>query len=99
MSKELTQRLQTYGALAYPAEKIASIEQLNNTQYLHLLKQLSNPETVEAKQYRHGADVAEYKIDLLLYELALQGDLKAMSEYNSRREQKTKQNAKATRQR
>jgi hypothetical protein len=97
MTEELIQKLQSFGALGYSAEKIASIEGLNDAQTADLKTRLSTHGTKEQQAYQRGSDTAEYQLDMVVYELALQGDMKALSEYSSRKDRRIKEQQKQNR--
>lgn len=94
---DLLQKLQTYGALAYNAEKIASIEQLSDDDAQKLARALNDNKSPEYRAYKYGQDTAEHELDTMLFELARQGDIKAFNEFTAKRNQRIKQNEKASR--
>lgn len=76
--------LKNMGALGYDARKISSITGLD----IDLVEaDFRNPDSDLKKLYQSGADMAQYKIDLKLLEMAMAGDLKAMQtiEINKRK--------------
>jgi len=70
------------GALGYPAAKVASVMELD----LKVIEAgLSDKESDIFKAYQAGIDYADYVIDLKLFDLARQGDIKAMDKLEKRK--------------
>ena len=67
------------GALRYPADKIASIlgENLQDIE-----NELLNEGSQLSTLLKRGRDMADYVLDLKLFELAKSGDINAMDRFN-----------------
>ena len=74
--------LKNCGALGYPASKIASVMELP----IKVIEDgLGDKESDISKAYQAGIDYADYVIDLKLFDLARQGDIKAMDKLEKRK--------------
>jgi hypothetical protein len=69
------------GAFAYKADVIAS---LLKTDVLLIEDAMSNDKEF-IKLYKFGNDMANYKLDLKLFEMAKSGDIKAMQAFQAKR--------------
>ena len=76
-----------FGAFSYPAKKIANIL---NLEEIDVQKEMDNPLSEMAALIQKGKDMADYVIDLKLFELAKAGDLKALEKFEKRKESKNK---------
>lgn len=72
-----------FGAFGYQPEKMANI--LGWT-FAEVDSEIQNKESSFYKLYAKGRDTADYVIDLKLFDLAKTGDLKALEEFEARRD-------------
>jgi hypothetical protein len=72
---------ETFGALSYAPNDICTIWQLNEAEF-H--KVWNNQDSEFMKRYKRGAIVAQYSIDVMLFNNAQNGDFKALQEYKNR---------------
>jgi hypothetical protein len=83
MNEEQEKMLRNMGALGYPIEKVISVMGIEDpNQFREEFADLSSRVRLI---YKSGADLAEYHIDLKLFEMARSGDLKAMKELEIRK--------------
>jgi hypothetical protein len=71
-SDELNQKFLDFGALGYPAVKIASVLSIKVSEAEQMLA------SDYAKSYQTGKDRFDYAVDVKLMQLATQGDMKAL---------------------
>lgn len=82
IKKEQEEMIVNFGAFNYNAEKIASILEVNIDIVNNELKtKNSKLKTL----YQKGKDMADYVIDLKLFDLAKMGDIKAIEKLDSRK--------------
>lgn len=80
--KEDEEKVINCGAFNYSAGKIASLLGLEKEE---VADELRNEESLLFKLYQRGKDMADYAIDLKLFELSRAGDLKALEQFNKRK--------------
>lgn len=85
IDEEFLSKIETMGAIGYPARKIVSI--LNITEATEFYNLFYDKNSLVAKRYQNGVDKAEYAIDKALYEAAITGDLRAIEEYQKKKNQ------------
>lgn len=76
------EKVVNFGAFGYSIEKMASILMIEQEE---IKKELNNSTSDFYKHYEKGRHMADYVIDLKLFELAQSGDLKALEEYEFRK--------------
>lgn len=74
-----------FGAFGYPAAKMANILMWEESEVLALLE---DQDSEFSRLYRKGEEMADYVIDLKLFEMAQSGDLKALQKFEFRKKQK-----------
>ena len=67
------------GAFGYDAEVISSLLQVD----IDVIKQQFNNKTEFKKLYEFGKNMAKYKLDLKLFEMAKNGDVKAIQQFET----------------
>ena len=80
---EQLEQLRTMGALGYQVGKILNIIDFADPSQFE--KDFQNPESEVSRAYQKGADLAEFALDVMVYEQAQSGDLKALNEYRQRK--------------
>jgi len=84
-SEEIIKKVVTLGSLGYPKEKCLNILELTTEQRMAFEQQFKQPKSTIGKAYQTGVDLADFEIDKKLYELAKTGDLKAIKEFELRK--------------
>jgi len=74
------------GTLSYGVEKCVNVLGLEDEEQFR--EDFRNPETRVYKAYQKGKDIADFAIDTKLFELAKDGDLDALAEFNERKAQR-----------
>jgi hypothetical protein len=87
-TKDHFEQLQTMGALGYQVGKILTIMEFPDP--LQFEKDFADTKSEVSKAYHKGAAMAEYSLDVMIFEQAQSGDLKALSEYKQRKAQNMK---------
>lgn len=82
LNEEQIKMLKNMGALGYPSSKIASVMQL---EIAEVRTQMNDSNSDFFKNYHAGADMANYLIDLKLFEMAQSGDIKAIDKLSERK--------------
>lgn len=85
ISEETEEKIVNFGALGYPAKKMANVLGWDLSEIEALLK---DEKSWFCQLYRRGSDIADYLIDKKLFEMAKSGDMKAMHRYELRKNQK-----------
>lgn len=75
MSEKEIEMIVNFGALGYDEKKISSI----------LGRSINIQDQDVAKYYQKGKDMADYAIDLKLFEMAKSGDIKALEKFERRK--------------
>lgn len=71
------------GTLGYPSSKIINVLDIDDEK--QFTKDFDNPRSEVAKAYKKGVDKADFIIDSKLFEMAKNGDLKALEKYEIRK--------------
>jgi len=89
-SEEILKKVVHFGILSYPVDKSLNILDLPSELEEQFITDFNNPKSEVAKNYKKGQDKAEYAIDIKLFEMAKEGDLKAIKEYELRKKNREK---------
>jgi len=71
------------GTLGYPLSKILNVLDFENEAEFKI--DFNNKESEVAKSYQKGVDRADFVLDSKLFEMAKDGDLKALDKYEKRK--------------
>jgi hypothetical protein len=82
IKKEQKEQVINFGVFDYSSKKIASILGLDKSE---VDSELKNKESELSKLLQKGKDMADYVIDLKLFEMAKTGDIKALDKLDSRK--------------
>lgn len=82
-TEEMIKKIVQSGTLGYPLSKIINV--LDITDGENFTKDFDNPDSIVAKSYQKGIDKSDFLIDSKLFEMAKDGDLKAMVKYEERK--------------
>lgn len=82
IKEEQEEQIVNFGAFDYDAKKIASILGLKKEA---VEQELDDKDSQLSKLFQKGKDMADYVIDLKLFEMAKTGDMKALDKLDSRR--------------
>jgi hypothetical protein len=85
ITKEEEEVIINCGAFNYLPEKIANVLNWPQKEVLELYR---NKDSNFFKLLQKGLDTADYVLDLKLFELAQTGDLKALEEFENRRDER-----------
>jgi hypothetical protein len=98
-SDDFLEKIKGFGILGYSADKIIHILDIQQSQVAAFLNEFYKRGSKLATAYQKGKDVADYTIDLKLWEQAKRGDLKALEAFENRRylNQKLEEKEVATR--
>lgn len=86
ISDEDLKKITRFGILEYKIDKIINILEIENTKELE--KEFNNKNSEVYKAYKKGLDKADFMIDSKLFDMALNGDLKALHKYEYRKKQR-----------
>lgn len=87
MKIENAEMIVNFGALGYDTKKMSSILGVPE---IEILLELKNKDSEFAKLFQKGVDMSEYVIDMKIFNLANQGDMKAITLFEKRKEQRLK---------
>lgn len=82
ISEETEEKLVNFGALGYPAQKMANVL---GWDLKEVQKLMDDKKSDFYLLYQRGADLADYLLDKKLFEMAKAGDLKALEKYEIRK--------------
>jgi len=82
IKKEQKEQVINFGVFNYDSRKIASILELDKDE---VDSELKNEESELSKLLQKGKDMADYVIDLKLFEMAKTGDIKALEKLDYRK--------------
>jgi hypothetical protein len=85
LSDEQLKKMVQMGILGYTAEQCINILDIEPQDEADFIVQFNNPASPAAKNYTKGKDKATYQIDMKLFQMAAEGDLKALAKYEERR--------------
>jgi hypothetical protein len=86
LSQEEQDQIIDFGALGYDPHRIAVLLSISEK---NLIEEFDNENSDINKLYKKGVYLAEYKIDLKLFEMATKGDIKALEKYEKRKSKLT----------
>jgi len=82
IKKEQEEQVINFGVFDYDAKKIASILEFDKNE---VSEELKNKESKLSLLLQKGKDMADYVIDLKLFEMAKTGDIKALEKLEHRK--------------
>jgi hypothetical protein len=82
-NEEFLKKMVQCGTLGYPLSKIMNIFDVENER--QFAKDFNDINSLIYKYYQKGMDLADFLIDGKLYEMAKDGDLKALEQYEMRK--------------
>lgn len=83
---EILKKVQQCGMLGYPASKITNILDIENDADINQFNiDFYTTGSIIEKNYRKGVDKAEFAIDIKLFDMAKDGDLKALEKHHERK--------------
>lgn len=82
ITNEMEEQIINFGVFGYNSQKISNIL---NISVDSINKELSNDKSNFYKLYQKGKDIADYVIDLKLFEMAKSGDIKALDKLEFRK--------------
>lgn len=92
---DLLNKIKSFGCLYYSIEKIISVLDLDDDTQNQIEKDFWDKSSLIYRKYQSGIDLSDFQIDTRVFNMALQGDLKAIEMYeiskeNRRLDNKTK---------
>lgn len=88
---DFLKKITSLGTLNYPLSKVINILDVEAADAFQFTTDFYNPASPVAIAYKKGIDKADYAIDAKLFELAKDGDKKALELYEERRYEQKKQ--------
>ena len=82
IEKEQEEQIVNFGVFEYDAKKIASILGIDIKE---VQKEIDNKTSLVSRLLQKGRDMADYVIDLKLFEMAKSGDIKALEKLDYRK--------------
>jgi len=82
IEKETIEQIVNFGVFEYKPEKMASILGFTKQE---IETEMKNKESDFYKFFQKGKDMADYVIDLKLFDMAKTGDIKALEKLDSRK--------------
>lgn len=80
---EFLKKMVQVGTLGYPLSKIINVLDIDDIK--QFTKDFDNPKSKIAVSYQKGVDKADFILDIKLFEMAKNGDLKALQKYEERK--------------
>jgi len=87
IDEKLEEKIINFGAFNYDTEKIASILNMPKSE---IENEMNDDKSKFYAMYQKGKNMADYVIDLKLFELAKSGDIKALEKLDMRIKMRTK---------
>lgn len=81
IKKEQEEQVVNMGAFDYDAGRVANMLDVDK---IEVVKELKNKDSKLSKLIQKGKDMADYVIDLKLFEMAKTGDIKALDKLENR---------------
>lgn len=85
LTKEQEEQVINFGVFDYPADKISSILGIELSE---IKKDLANEKSKLNQLLEKGKNISEYIIDLKLFDMAKNGDIKALDKLESRKRER-----------
>lgn len=86
-SEEILKKTIQFGVLCYPVDKALNLLEFDNqAEKDSYRKAFRTPNSSIAQAYAKGNDMRDFAFDTKLFEMAKAGDVKAMQEFEKRRE-------------
>lgn len=82
-TEEFLKNIVQVGKLGYPLSKIINVLDIEDVETF--TKDFYDPNSQVAINYRKGVDKSDFMIDLKLFNMAANGDLKALEKYEKRK--------------
>lgn len=82
-NEDFLKKMVQVGTLGYPLSKIINVLDVDDTK--QFTKDFDNPKSKVAISYQKGIDKADFILDSKLFEMAKNGDLKALQKYEVRK--------------
>jgi len=82
---DFIKKIRSFGALGYKLKKIANILELDSEDQDELKNEFEKPGSEIHIAYTKGRDQADYAIDMKLFQMAKEGDLKALESFERRK--------------
>ena len=87
IKKDLEEKIINFGVFDYSTDKMASILNVSKRE---IETEMNNKESKFYGLFQKGKDMADYVIDLKLFEMAKLGDIKAMDKLEYRKSMRAK---------
>ncbi len=84
-NEDFLKKIVGVGTLGYSIEKIINVLDISDNDINNFILDFKNKNSVVYKNYKKGLDKSDYAIDMKLFELAKNGDLKALEKYEKRK--------------
>lgn len=82
-NQDFLNKMVQVGTLAYPLSKIINVLEIEDEEQFSA--DFDNPASPIAKAYKKGLDKADFLLDSKLFDMAKNGNLKALEQYNLRK--------------
>lgn len=82
---EFLKKIINLGSLNYPLKKCLNVLEIKEENISKFSQDFKNSDSIIAKNYQIGIDLADFEIDCKLFQLAKTGELKAIKEFEERR--------------
>lgn len=82
-NEDFLKKMVQVGTLGYPLSKIINVLDVEDTK--QFTKDFDNPKSKIAVAYQKGVDKADFILDSKLFDMAKNGDLKALQKYEERK--------------
>jgi len=82
-NEEFLKKMVQVGTLGYPLSKILNVLDIENEK--QFIKDFNTKNSDVFNSYQKGVDKADFLLDIKLFEMAKNGDLKALDKYEQRK--------------
>lgn len=82
IDKDHEEMIVNFGALGYETRRMANILGFSHEK---IRNEMDDPNSEYSQLYKKGQDLADYVIDLKLFEMAKTGDIKALEKLDTRK--------------
>lgn len=96
-SEEFLKKMVQCGTLGYPVSKIINVFDIDDE--AQFIKDFDNKQSLVYKHYQKGIDKADFILDSKLFEMAKEGDLKALAKYEERKKMQLRKSETETKDR